>query len=204
MHMRVTRYYWKLLSMQFKQNLTQRCCAFILLEFGGGGGVAGGGGWELEKSRYPSQLCTLEHQYQKILILLYFTIPKGHFIIIPYHFTIFPTSQNSIFIKILFFNHSLLFISNHYIFSDLVGISSFFSSFFSLSLPCFLSLSLYPIHFPFSMPDCLSSLWVSLVLGVAGLRWFFMNRGSLQWIVDCGSLQWIVDRFSVSFNFVGF
>ena len=66
------------------------------------------------------------------------------------------------------------------------------------------------------MPDCLSSLWVSLVLGVAGLQWFFVDRGSLRWIVDRGisaslqwivnrgSLPWIVDRFSVSFNFVGF
>ena len=40
---------------------------------------------------------------KKTLILLYFTIPKIHFIIIPYHFTIPPASQNSIFIKILFF-----------------------------------------------------------------------------------------------------
>ena len=73
-----------------------------------------------------------------------------------------------------------------------------------------------PLHFPFSILDCLLSLWVSLVLGVAGLQWFFVDRGSLRWImdhgisaslrwiVDRGSLRWIVDLFSVSFNFVGF
>ena len=126
-----------------------------------------------------SPLCKFiyyEHSHQKILILLYFTIPKCHFIIILYHFIISPTSQNSIFIKILFFNHSLLFISNRYIFSDLAGISSFFSSCFSLSPMLSVTFSL-PLHFPFSMPDCLSSLWVFLVLGVAGLQWFFVDRG---------------------------
>ena len=167
-------------------------------------------------------------------MLSYFTILKHHFIIIPYHFIISPTSQNSIFIKILFFNHSLLFISNCYIFSDCWKLLHFFHL-FSLSLPCFLSLSRYifsdcwnffiffiffslslpcslslsryifsdcwnffifftlspmlsvtfslPLHFPFSMPDYLSSLWVSLVLGVAG-----------RWIVGLCGGSWIVFR----------
>ena len=164
-------------------------------------------------------------------MLLHFTILKHHFIIIPYHFTISPTSQNSIFIKILFFNHFLLFISNRYIISDcwkllqifhlfftlshalslsryiffrLLELLPFFHLFFTLSPMLSVTFSLYffrllellhffhlfftlspmlsvtfslPLHFPFSMPDCLSSLWVSLVLGVAG-----------RWIVDRGSL----------------
>ena len=38
---------------------------------------------------------------------------KSTLLLIPYHFTISSTSQNSIFIKILFFNLSLLFFSNH-------------------------------------------------------------------------------------------
>ena len=48
-----------------------------------------------------------------------FSIPKSHFIIISYHFTIPLVSQNSIFIKILFFNLSLLFLSNCHFFLDL-------------------------------------------------------------------------------------
>ena len=176
-------------------------------------------------------------------MLSYFTILKHHFTIIPYHFPISSTSQNSIFIKILFFNHSLLFISNRYIFSDcwkllhffhlfvtvspmlsvsfslyffrLLELLHFFHLFFTFSPMLSVTFSLYfsdcwnffifftfspmlsvtfslPLHFPFSMPDCLSSLWVSLVLTGCG------------WAVDRGSLRWIVDRFSVSFNFVGF
>ena len=39
---------------------------------------------------------------------------KAPLLLIPYHFTIPPTSKNSIFIKILFFNLSLLFISNRF------------------------------------------------------------------------------------------
>ena len=50
----------------------------------------------------------------KIPMLLYFIILKHHFIIILYHFTILSASQNSIFINILFFNLSLLFLSNHF------------------------------------------------------------------------------------------
>ena len=46
-------------------------------------------------------------------------------IIIPYHFTIPPTSQNSIFIKILFFNLSLLFPSNSHFFSDFSDLAWF-------------------------------------------------------------------------------
>ena len=149
-------------------------------------------------------------------MLSYFTILKHYFIIIPYHFTTSPTSQNSIFIKILFLT-VLYYLFLTAIYFQMAGNFFIFFIFFSLSLPCLLSLSRYifsdcwnffifftfspmlsvtfslPLHFPFSMPDCLSSLWVSLVLGVAG-----------QWIVDRGSLRWIVDRFLVSFNFVGF
>ena len=61
------------------------------------------------KNIYHCATIASEHQHWKILILLYFTIPKTYFIIIPYHFTIPLTSQNFIFIKILFFNLSLLF-----------------------------------------------------------------------------------------------
>ena len=75
-------------------------------------------------------------------MLSYFTILKHHFIIIPYHF-ITPTSQNSIFIKILFFNHSLLFISNRYIFSDGWKLLHFFHLFFTLSPMLSISFSLY-------------------------------------------------------------
>ena len=118
----------------------------------------------------------LFYHFKKPLYYLYHTIlqylqhPKTLFLL-KYYFLIF----------FYYFFPTVTF------FSDLVGISSFFSSFFSLSPMLSVTFSL-PLHFPFSMPDCLSSLWVSLVLGVAGLRWFFMNRGSLQWIVDCGSL----------------
>ena len=56
----------------------------------------------------------------EIPILFYFAFSKNHFIIISYHFTIFSTFQNYIFIKILFFNFSLLFFSNHHFFLDLV------------------------------------------------------------------------------------
>ena len=180
-------------------------------------------------------------------MLSYFTILKHYFIIIPYHFTISSTSQNSIFIKILFLT-IFYYLFPTAIYFQIAGSFFVFFIFFSLSLPGSLSLSRYifrlleassffhlffvlspmlsvtfslyifrllkllhffhifftfspmlsvtfslPVHFPFSMPDCLSSLWVSLVLGVAG-----------RWIVDRGSLRWIVDRFLVSFNFVGF
>ena len=49
-------------------------------------------------------------------MLCYFILPsqKATLLLIPYHFTIPPTSKNSIFIKILFFNLSLLFISNRF------------------------------------------------------------------------------------------
>ena len=43
--------------VQIEFNIALLC--FYFFGGGGGGGVAGGGGWELEKSRYPSQLCTL-------------------------------------------------------------------------------------------------------------------------------------------------
>ena len=93
-----------------------------------------------------SGLKVLEHLHQKILILLYFTISKSHFIIIskkkkqkshfiiiPSHFTILPASQNFIFIKILFFNIFLLFLYNcHFffifIFPELSNSLFFFSS----------------------------------------------------------------------------
>ena len=127
-------------------------------------------------------------------MLFYFTILKHHFIIIPYYFTISPTSQNSIFIKILFFNHSLLFISNRYIFLDCWNFFIFFI-FFPLSLLCSLSLSLCP---SISLSLCLTAS------RVCGSLWCWVWLGGGSWIVDRGSLRWIVDRFLVSFNFVGF
>ena len=59
-----------------------------------------------------------------------------YFIIIPYHFTIPPASQNSIFIKILFFNLSLLFLSNHHFFSyfGMIQFSWAFQHYFFSSL----------------------------------------------------------------------
>ena len=47
---------------------------------------------------------------------LIFFLPsqKATLLLIPYHFTIPPTSKNSIFIKILLFNLSLLFLSIRY------------------------------------------------------------------------------------------
>ena len=79
----------------------------------------------------------LEHQHQRMPS--YFILPsqKATLLLIPYHFTIPPTSQNSIFIKILFFNLSLLFLSNRYFFqtrrdSIFLGFSIVF---FFLSLP---------------------------------------------------------------------
>ena len=66
---------------------------------------------------------------------------KATLLLIPYHFRIPPTSKNSIFIKILFFNLSLLFISNRFfhigvIESHFPGLSqqSFFFLSFSLNL----------------------------------------------------------------------
>ena len=49
-------------------------------------------------------------------MLSYFFLPsqKATLLLIPYHFTIPPTSKNSIFIKILLFNLSLLFLSIRY------------------------------------------------------------------------------------------
>ena len=58
----------------------------------------------------------LEHQHQKILSYSILPSQKVTLLFIPYHFTIPPASQNSIFIKILFFNLSLLFISNCHFF----------------------------------------------------------------------------------------
>ena len=60
----------------------------------------------------------LEHQHQRILS--YFILPsqKATLLLLPYHFTIPSASQNSIHIKILFFNLSLLFLSNRHFFSD--------------------------------------------------------------------------------------
>ena len=45
------------------------------------------------------------------------------------------------------------------------------------------------------------------MLGVVGLRWFFVGRGSLWWFVVglCGgSVSGFCDLISVSFNFSGF
>ena len=79
----------------------------------------------------------LEHQHQRMPS--YFILPsqKATLLLIPYHFTIPPTSQNSIFIKILFFNLSLLFLSNRYFFQtrcDSIFLG-FPTVFFFLSLP---------------------------------------------------------------------
>ena len=135
-------------------------------------------------------------------MLLYFTILKHHFIIIPYHFTISPTSQNSIFIKILFFNHSLLLSSNRYIFSDSWYFIIFFI-FFSLSLPCSLSLSLCP---SISLSLCLTasrvcgSLWCWVWLGCSGFLWIvglFDGSWIMKFLHLCGG-SWVpaVDRGS--------
>ena len=45
------------------------------------------------------------------------------------------------------------------------------------------------------------------MLGVVGLRWFFVDRGSLRWFVVGlydGSVSGFCDLISVSFNFSGF
>ena len=57
---------------------------------------------------------SLEHQHQRMLCYSILPSEKVTLLLIPYHFTIPPTSKNSIFIKILFFNISLLFISNRF------------------------------------------------------------------------------------------
>ena len=72
-------------------------------------------------------------------MLSYSILPsqKATLLLIPYHFTIPPTSQKSIFIKILFFNLSLLFLSNRYFFQtrrDSIFLG-FPTVFFFLSLP---------------------------------------------------------------------
>ena len=59
-------------------------------------------------------------------MLCYFLLPsqKATLLLIPYHFTIPPTSKNSIFLlfnKILFFNLSLLYLFHHHFFSDSNG-----------------------------------------------------------------------------------
>ena len=46
-----------------------------------------------------------------------------------------------------------------------------------------------------------------MMLGVVGLQWFFVDRGSLRWFVVgfCGgSVNGFCDLVSVSFNFNGF
>ena len=91
-------------------------------------------GKEFVQARQTRFLTLLEHWHQTILILLYFTIPKRHFIIISSHFTIPPTSQNSIFIKILFFNLSLLFFSNQNFCFPRLSNNLFFFLSFSLNL----------------------------------------------------------------------
>ena len=63
--------------------------------------------------QYNSKL-RIEHQHQRMLCYSILPFEKVTLLLIPYHFTIPPTSKNSIFIKILFFNISLLFISNRF------------------------------------------------------------------------------------------
>ena len=65
----------------------------------------------------------LEHQHQKILSYS-ISSQKATLLLISYHFTIPSASQKSIFIKILFFNISLLFLSNrHFFFQNLAWIN---------------------------------------------------------------------------------
>ena len=102
---------------------------------------------------------SLRASASKNVILLCFTISKSNFIIIPYHFTIPPTSQNSIFIKILFFNLYLLFLSNRYFFqtrrdSIFLGLPIVF--FFFLSLPQPLAQTTNTIKHKPSNPRCIS------------------------------------------------
>ena len=79
----------------------------------------------------------LEHQHQRMPSYSILPSQKATLLLIPYYFTISPTSQNSIFIKILFFNLSLLFLSNRYFFQtrrDSIFLG-FPIVFFFLSLP---------------------------------------------------------------------
>ena len=66
-------------------------------------------------------------------MLSYFFLPsqKATLLLIPYHFTIPPTSKNSIFIKILLFNLSLLFLSIRYFFQRIPFSWAFQPFFFS-------------------------------------------------------------------------
>ena len=70
-------------------------------------------------------------------MLFYFILPSQRvtLLLIPYHFIISPVSQNSIFIKILFFNFFILFLSNRHFFSDLVFLGFPIVIFFPLFLP---------------------------------------------------------------------
>ena len=52
----------------------------------------------------------LEHQHQEMLCYIFLPSQKATLLLIPYHFTISSTSKNSIFIKILLFFLSLLFL----------------------------------------------------------------------------------------------
>ena len=52
---------------------------------------------------------SLEHQHQRMPSFFFLPSQKATLLLIPYYFTIPPTSKNSIFIKILLFNLSLLF-----------------------------------------------------------------------------------------------
>ena len=66
-----------------------------------------------------------------------------------------------------------------------------------------------PLCFPFSLNLNFVGLGCGqdAMLGVVGLQWFFMDRGSLRWFVVglCGGLvSGFCDLISVSFNFSGF
>ena len=77
------------------------------------------------------------HQHQRMPSYSILSSQKVILLLISYHFTIPLTSQNSIFIKILFFNLSLLFLSNRYFFQtrrDSIFLG-FPTVFFFLSLP---------------------------------------------------------------------
>ena len=66
-----------------------------------------------------------------------------------------------------------------------------------------------PLYFPFSLHLEFVGLGCgsNAMLGVVGLRWFFVDRGSLRWFVVglCGGLvSGFYDLISVSFNVSGF
>ena len=120
-----------------------------------------------------------QNQNCLMLMLFYFTILKHHFIIIPYYFTISPTSQNFILLKYYFLT-ILYYLFLTAIYFQIAGNFFIFFIFFSLSLPCSLSLSLCP---SISLSLCLTASQV------CGSLWCWVWLGGGSWVsaVDCGS-----------------